>query len=1363
MNMNKYLFLKRTFFCLLLLNFVYASAQVNNDQQIAVLKNVVPPSPNSSSLGKYGEWPVSLYTGVPNISVPVTELKGRTISVPVSLSYHASGNKVGETPSWVGLGWSLNAGGAVTRSLRGLPDENGYFTNAANHTNPNDYSSAAINPQADAQALVGSVRNSNDVLQDIYNFNALGKSYKFILKNDGSMLTIPASSVKLIASPVVGPNITASTWTILLEDGTKLLFGGGPTYTEITTNPRFALLDGAGISYTSSWMLQSVTTPSNEVISFTYFTPSVVSQDVYHSQSDFLQYSQIPGNPVTHSSSLKSTVEKQDVTALNLATIESDLCRIEFIPGATARQDFPGTYPLQEIKVYSKRDNKYIEDYILTTNYTSAVSSNVVSTPATVNDTYVNYRLRLNSLEKKDINNPAATGQKWIFDYNPQNLPPRRSVAQDHWGFFNGATSNSSLLPQAYFVIDSVYTTLIGGQSLYGFFPPYHDPGGNREANANYLQAEILTKITYPAGGYSSFTYEPNSIPVSQETFTSTQLPLVLNMYANQNPPSNTVTTTFTITKPQYIHVIASSFISPQILSDQPNAKTTTEITAPWGTAMASFTNTNDKWYNLYKPGTYTFKISANVLPSSISGANTINVNATLQYDLSNGVQNVTKLVGGLRINKITSNDGITVNTVNEKSFIYEQPLEINPVDIYNDYLTRQYSRDAVSTPEIADTVVTRNTSSKFSPGSLQGGTVAYAKVTTLYGANGVNGKTVSLFTNDPDDINELLASKIFPYPPADSKDHRRGLLLEETYYKSDLVTPLKKAVNTYGFTVTGYTKGIKAGYKMNYLTGATNCLYTIQNSCGILGAYVTNTSEQVKRLTSAETTYDNNGQNPLTTVTNYFYDNPNNLQPVRTEVTDSKNLVLKTYNRTPLEKTDINTATPLSLSASQAIDSMIARNIISPVLQQEQQRNNTLLIRSTTNYKLWGNNIIMPENIVIQKAINTGETRVQFNRYDSKGNLMEQQKTNDALRSYIYDYTQTYPIAEVMNSDSASVAYTSFESDGKGNWTFTGSATVDPASPTGKKVYNLPGGGITKSGLSASSTYIVSYWSKNGAQTVNAASATTGRTANGWTYYEHKVINPSGGNIAVSGTGTIDELRLYPQNALMTSYCYDPLIGLNTQCDANNRISYYEYDAYNRLALIRDLDKKIIKKVSYNYTGQTANDNFYQNVVKSGVFTRNNCTPGNSGSQVTYSVPANIYSSAVSQPDADQKAQDDVNANGQAYANANGTCTPASVTLISQNNTFISGFTAVYTNVSTGAQSSFGISSSTSPVTMGTLPVGTYNITISKTGNNTTYIFGVYNNSCTLTTITGKSATFSNIVLSASSSCNGLQIDTNN
>ena len=91
-----------------------------------LLTQIIPPSPEAASLGKFGEIPVNKFTGIPTIDIPVHTVSGRNIQVPISLSYHAGGIKVQEIASRVGLGWSLNAGGVITRTVHGLPDEYTY-------------------------------------------------------------------------------------------------------------------------------------------------------------------------------------------------------------------------------------------------------------------------------------------------------------------------------------------------------------------------------------------------------------------------------------------------------------------------------------------------------------------------------------------------------------------------------------------------------------------------------------------------------------------------------------------------------------------------------------------------------------------------------------------------------------------------------------------------------------------------------------------------------------------------------------------------------------------------------------------------------------------------------------------------------------------------------------------------------------------------------------------------------------------------------------------------------------------------------------------------------------------------------------
>ena len=70
-----------------------------------------------------------------------------------------------------------------------------------------------------------------------------------------------------------------------------------------------------------------------------------------------------------------------------------------------------------------------------------------------------------------------------------------------------------------------------------------------------------------------------------------------------------------------------------------------------------------------------------------------------------------------------------------------------------------------------------------------------------------------------------------------------------------------------------------------------------------------------------------------------------------------------------------------------------------------------------------------------------------------------------------------------------------------------------------------------------------------------------------------------------------------------------------------------------------------------------TCETNLWYNVEKSKVFYKNDCEDGFVGAPYTYTVEAGKYTSDVSQEDADQKALDDIEKNGQDQANLNGEC----------------------------------------------------------------------------------------------------------
>ncbi|MGK6353529.1 DUF5977 domain-containing protein [Parapedobacter sp. DT-150] len=135
-----------------------------------------------------------------------------------------------------------------------------------------------------------------------------------------------------------------------------------------------------------------------------------------------------------------------------------------------------------------------------------------------------------------------------------------------------------------------------------------------------------------------------------------------------------------------------------------------------------------------------------------------------------------------------------------------------------------------------------------------------------------------------------------------------------------------------------------------------------------------------------------------------------------------------------------------------------------------------------------------------------------------------------------------------------------------------------------------------------------------------------------------------------------LNPLRAAAQRDIqVTTFTYKPLVGMTSQTDAKGMTTYYEYDNYQRLTNVKDHNGNVVTNYKYNY-GDGTSSGLYFNSYVSQSFTKGNCTSGN-GTSVTYRVPAKKYSSTISQADADAKAQADIQANGQNYANQHGVC----------------------------------------------------------------------------------------------------------
>ncbi len=174
----------------------------------------------------------------------------------------------------------------------------------------------------------------------------------------------------------------------------------------------------------------------------------------------------------------------------------------------------------------------------------------------------------------------------------------------------------------------------------------------------------------------------------------------------------------------------------------------------------------------------------------------------------------------------------------------------------------------------------------------------------------------------------------------------------------------------------------------------------------------------------------------------------------------------------------------------------------------------------------------------------------------------------------------ETYPVKHF--------AHTSFESESSDGWSLQGYATSYNGTNTGKKAYNGP----CQSPPMKGGTYVVSFWAKgspdyDGGVTVNGTSINGLDTEKG-SYHTLTVTIPDNSRITFNnGYCIYDEIRIYPENAQITTYTYDPVYGMITATDQKNKTTHYEYDDMGRLKYIRDFDDNIIESYDYHYANE--------------------------------------------------------------------------------------------------------------------------------------------------------------------------------
>ena len=158
------------------------------DMQFATaMDRITMPTPEAAKMARYADFPVSPSLGTADISIPIYEINTGRLRLPISLQYNTSGIKVNEVSGPVGLGWHLNAGGVITRTIAGVPDGAiGYLPMRGRITED-----GITSPHHDREISQGTdsllssyASGDGDGQYDRYSFNFLGHTGSFIIDRD---------------------------------------------------------------------------------------------------------------------------------------------------------------------------------------------------------------------------------------------------------------------------------------------------------------------------------------------------------------------------------------------------------------------------------------------------------------------------------------------------------------------------------------------------------------------------------------------------------------------------------------------------------------------------------------------------------------------------------------------------------------------------------------------------------------------------------------------------------------------------------------------------------------------------------------------------------------------------------------------------------------------------------------------------------------------------------------------------------------------------------------------------------------------------------------------------------------------------
>lgn len=1158
---------------------------------------------------------VNLQTGTPAFSIPIlgySDVKS-SLGLSISLDYSpGSGTKVAEMASNVGIGWVLNCSSVIIRKQNGEPDDQkskdtySYIPFSADlaqldlHGNPfvngvekNVYGDGLLYASTVAngcpvelayQPQYGDLSPSlerrikykpsqaalTDKEHDVFFLSVNGKSISFIVV-PGEEFATPLEDTRFLIKPLfetipeTNVRTRISGFTVITDNGIKYSFrsyeltalfakrklGVTEAY-GATGNPIKDALGNwqpgspfAVYTYTqyenvevgdyviNKWFLSEIENPrTNEKIVFNYDKEVVdYITDINVSAS----HVDIPDN---QKSNIIRSEEKVKVITRRIASVAfPDEQRVDFTYDSQDRLDLAGDKALKEINV-SKSGKEYFK-YILGYAYFGKTDIKEAGLFPPGELKYA--RLCLRSFQKTGANEMAEP--PYTFEYNlpdplSQIMPPRLSFmyTKDYWGYMSSYSPLNNDAEFGHFSISGAYNIITDYDQL-------RTPGND------FAKTAMLQKITYPMGGSMAYDYEYNACnnTNAQGRVVGGGGVRVAKVIVHDGTTNNDKVSEF-----KYTNEDGSS--------------------SAWGfeTPLLRLKQTLRQYKSSYS--------------SVISGTigNTVS-NYAVNNLFSGGYTEVTDL--GKVITK-SPTSGFSLNSL-LSSLILQTVFYLFTPD-FKEYHSDNYYYYSFNSGN---------------PLPLQ-----YSRVEVQEKSGGMAlGKTVYEYRS-PADSGLAMESPTYS-PPFSAKQRllnwRYGIPKRISTF-DDNGQLVKEVISEYDDKITALTEPKYQSQKCLPLTMHA-AIFNDFDYNSIPASDISSETYGLKKghtelRKTLERIYNKKG-NFIETVTNYTY-NPSNFLLQKKSVTLSDNKVVEEQIYYAEDYAAI----------SPGISKMIASNIVAvPVAEEIWLTNNAgdrFLNKSVVKDIVLtpNNDLALGTLYEMQSSAPVAESQIGVHdparlirnnsvfkstkqlQYNNNGLIAREEDQGGNVKSFIYDYNQRLPVAVVSNANPEDIAFTSFETSSNESWVFAATAINVNEGFCGNGSYFMtdPSNGnpnvISKSGLRAGITYAVTYWLKDGGTVSvnNTTDATVLAHARGWTLYKKSITGVT--QISISGTGVVDELRLYPESAQMQTFTYDAYLGKTAECDINNRIVYYEYDELGRMRYVMDVDKNIIKMYEYNY-----------------------------------------------------------------------------------------------------------------------------------------------------------------------------------